>query len=316
MDPMVTFDQAVAKGMMTARYAHACLYAVKRGIIDSSVLDVRDGMKASGAGLKVLKWLVSSGTANNNEFLRDERFSGLLMEFMVAEGLQEAAWAWVKRALEGGPELSKLPWSEARQKAREDATKPLELLVKAEATGPVSLDAAYLCLSRAAGYLKGRSALEMRPYLGRVVWYLVKATIFHTHQPSSESNFESFLSLIPGLSKHTDYQFAHLNVLHPTKPSAELALDFLRELDVTSPSESTQKLVTEEKITHCHYQLKLSLDTAKLLLETNRFLEAEWVMDFARTRFPKQLGVKEKLQLEEAKAEALSLELLEGLSLA
>jgi hypothetical protein len=314
-NPMDIFNQAVAKGIMDLGYAHACLSKVKRGIIESSVLNVRDGMKDSGAGLKVLKWLISSGTTNDNQFLKYERFTGLLMEFMVAEGLQEVAWVWIKRGLEDSPDLCLL-YGEARKEARRDAVRPLMVLAKAEVTGSVGLNAAYLCLSRAAGYLKGRSALRMKPYLGPLMWFLVNETVFHNHQPSSESNFESFLGLIPGLSKNVDYLFAHLNVLHPTKPSAELALDFLRKLDMDSTPESIQKLKDLEKTGHCRYQIKLILDTAKLLLETNRFADADWVMEFARTHYPKQLGVEEKRQLEQARAEALSLGLLEGLSLA
>jgi hypothetical protein len=314
-DPMEIFDQAVAKGMMDTQYAYTCLIKVKRDIIQSPVLNIRDGMKESGAGLKVLKWLVSSGTANNNEFLKHKGFPGLLMQFLVAEGLQEASWTWIKRALEGRPDINKLEGF-ARLEARQQAIQPLMLLLSAEAMGTaVSLDNAYLCLSRAAGYFKSASIIEMRPFLGPPGLFLVHSTIFGTHEPSNESNFESFLSLVPVISKDSEYYFAHLNVLHPTKPTPDFALNYLLKHMDSSP-ESLQAIDGTAESKQNRSQIQFCLDTAKLLLETKRFGEAHWVMDLLRTHYPRQLGVEESRQLEQAKAEASSLELLEGLSLA
>jgi len=310
---MSVFDQAVAKGMMSTRYAHACLKKIKSGIVKSSVLNIRDGMKDSGAGLRVLKWLISSGTANDNEFLKNEAFAGILMEFIVAEGLQEAAWTWIKRALEARSNIPKT--GPARSQAVRDTVTPLMCLIKAEIMDAVPLDAGYLCLSRAAGCLKGSSLQQMRPFLGPPCWLLAHRTIHHLHPPPSESSFESFLSLVPVFTEHIDYHFAHLNVLHPTKPNVESALAYLRKLDTDSNTDSFQepKDVRERRKLVAH--INLGLDTAKFLLETHRFSEAEWVMDFLRTNYPKQLGVEHKKQLEQARAEALSLELLEELSL-
>jgi len=312
-DPMSVFDQAVAKGMMNTRYAHAFLKKIRSGVIESSVLNIRDGMKDSGAGLKVLKWLISSGTANDNEFLKNEAFAGVLMQFMVAEGLQEAAWTLIKRALESRTYLPKT--GPARSQAVRDTITPLMCLIKAEIMGAVPLDAGYLCLSRAAGYLKSSSLQQMRPFLAPPFWLLARRTMFHLHPPPTESSFESFLSLVPVFTAHIDYYFAHLNILHPTKPLAEPALAYLRKLDTDSNTESSQESRDGREIRKRMAHIHLGLGTAKILLETNRFSEAEWVMDFLRTNYPKELGVPHKKQLEQARAEASSLELLEGLSL-
>ncbi|KAE9376723.1 hypothetical protein N431DRAFT_435956 [Stipitochalara longipes BDJ] len=315
-DPMEIFDQAVSKGLMSTRYAYTCLAGVKRDIIQSSVLDIRDGMKDSGAGLKVLKWLVSSGMANDNEFLRHNAFAELLMQFLVAESLQEATWTWIKRALEGRPNIDKLEGS-ARLEARQDTIRPLMLLLRAETMGPVvSLDNAYLCLSRAAGYFKSSSIVDMRPYLGPPGLFLAHRTIFSSHEPPSESSFESFLGLIPVISKDSDYYFAHLNVLHPTKPTPDFAMSYLSK-HMHSASPTLQEIDGISEARQSRSRIQFCLDTAKLLLETERFGEAHWVMDLLRTNYPRQLGVKEEnRQLEQARAEASSLELLERLSLA
>jgi hypothetical protein len=297
---MELFEKAAARGMMDTRYARSCLMKEREKIVQSPVLNIRDGMKESGAGLKVLKWLISSGTANNNEFLKDTGFSNLLMQFMVAEGLQEVAWVWIKRALEGRPAITIL-------EARRDVSLPLISLLKAEtAWMDVSLDNAYLCLSRAAGYFKSASVIEMRVFLNYPGKALAKATLFGAHKPSSESNFESFLRLVPAIFVGSDYYLAHLNVLHPTKPTPDFALDYL------SKNRDVNMLLRRNDSAQIH----LCLDTAKLLLETKRYGEAHWVMDLLRSKYPKQLGVEESGQLEQARAEASSLKLLEGLSLA
>ncbi len=237
------------------------------------------------------------------------------MQFLVAEGLQEAVWTWIKRALQGRPDINKLEGS-ARLEARQDAIRPLMLLLKAESMGTaVSLDNAYLCLSRAAGYFKSASILEMRPFLGPPGLSLAKWTIFGTHKSSSESNFESFLSLVPVISRDSDYYFAHLNVLHPTKPTPDFALNYLSK-HMDSSHESFQEIDGIAEAKQSRSRIQFCLDTAKLLLETKRFGEGHWVMDLLRTNYPRQLGVEENKQLEQARAEASSLELLEGLSLA
>lgn len=311
-DPMELFEKAVAKGMMDTRSAYTCLKKERAKIVQSPVLNIRDGMKESGAGLKVLKWLVSSGTANNNEFLKNKGFSELLMQFMVAEGLQEVAWVWIKRALEGRPDIKNsgdLAWFEARR----DATRPLIFLMKAESawTG-VSLDTAYLCLSRAAGYFKSAPVYEMRTFLNIPGIFLARATFFGAHEPSSEANFESFLSLVPAVFKDS-YYFAHLNVLHPTKPTPDFALDYLsKHMDVPMELPKTSRAEAMQN----HSRIHLCLDTARLLLETKRYGEAHWVMDLLRSKYPRQLGFEEDGQLKQARAEASTLRLLEGLSLA
>jgi len=316
-DPMEIFDQAVAKGLMSTQYAYICLAGVKRNIVQSSVLDISDGMKDSGAGLKVLKWLVSSGTANENEFFKQPNgFADLLIQFLVAEGLQETIWTWIKRALDRRPNIDKLKGL-ARLEARQDTIRPLMLLLNAETMGPVvSLDNAYLCLSRAAGYFKSSSIADMRPFLGPPGGLLAHRTIFRSHATPSESSFESFLGLIPSITTDSDYYLAHLNVIHPTSPTPDFAMNYLsKRMDSTSGS--LPELSSKSVFRQSRYRIQFCLDTAKLLLETERFGEAHWVMDLLRTNYPKQLGVREESQqLEQARAEASSLELLERLSLA
>lgn len=311
MQPMQVFDLAVAKGMMNVNYAKALLKADKRAIVASHVPNVRDGMKESGAGLKVLKWLKSSGTSNDLSFLQDEAFGGILIEYLVAEGLEEAVWTWIKKSFEGIPFLSSLEaplWKHARR----EIVTPLMTLIKAKSTGHGSLDSAYMCLSRAAGYLKGMPTAMMINILGPPGHFLaVEALSTHsTRAASNASDFGSFISLLPVIfaeGKSLEYYTARFSLIHPSQPSVDLSLEFLKTIGL-EPCRPAFK----------RGYIQLGLDSANYLLEKDRVKEALWVMDVLRVNFPKQLGVfaEQKKQLEEAKAEASVMELLEGLSLA
>lgn len=315
-DPMTVFHIAEAKGLMDLKLARHCLSREKNRIIQSSVLSVQQGMKESGAGLKVLRWLVASGLTEDNTFLENRQFAEVFMEFIVAEELQEIAWKWIKRAFEEFPRYATLTNVSEKQLVRRDLVTPLMDLIKAEAHASNNLDSAYLCLSRAAGYLKGKTSSQMMVILGPPGNFLSHLTNITPPdlQPPSESAFDSFLGLIPVISKNTEYHFAHLNLRHPSRPSAESALSYLKKLD-SLPTLQDPKLMVSRAPPQRNL-IELGLNTAKFLLEKERFDDADWVMKYLQSRFPEQLGVQGRKTLERAKAEASSLQLLEGLNFA
>jgi hypothetical protein len=319
-DPMEVFDLAVAKGMMDTSRAKACLSAKKDKIVQSAIVDIRDGMKEAGAGMKVLKWLISSGTSNNNQFLRDHDFAELLMEYLVAEGLQEQAWKWIKRSFDNVTSAASMPFDDAAKLARREVAGPLRALVLAETQHHASFDAAYMCMSRAASYLAGAGSLELTTALQPAGLVLLNRTCMprssSSHPPPSESTFESFTSLVPVIiPKRANLFLAHLSLLHPSKPDAKLALDYLRTVDSMDEKE---KSVAFKPINGMQVVIQLGLDAAKFLLEQGRHSEAEWTMNFLSTNFPKQLGISmnQRRELEHVKAEASSIEILAGIGIA
>jgi len=311
-DAMSIFQRGEARGLMNIHYAKLCLIAKKKAIIQSPILTIRQGMKESGAGLQVLRWLVASGSTESNEFLGDNKFADILMEFMVAEELQEAAWKWIKRGLEDLSQLFTLSGKE-RSAARKVIVRPLLSLVKAEAAGSETLDSAYICLSRAASYLTGLSRSQMILVLGPPGSFLSHATsmIQSDHLPPSESAFDSFLSLVPVITNITGYHFAQLKLRHPTRPSADTALAFLQEME--SGSVDNLNLTTSPRPQDI---ITLGLSASRFLLEESQFEDAEWVMNYLQKNFAQELGVNIESALDKAKAEASSLNLLEGLTLA
>ncbi|KUJ07986.1 uncharacterized protein LY89DRAFT_346891 [Mollisia scopiformis] len=317
-DPMEIFDLAVAQGMMDTNHAKACLNAKRHRIIQSSVLSVRDGMRDSGAGMKVLRWLTSSGTSNDNQFLKDQDFAEILVAYMVAEGLQEHAWRWIKRSFKDVSAVALLPFGAASKTARREVAGPLRALVKSEMSQNRSFDAAYMCISRAAGYLKRVSSAEMTTALQPAGMLILNRTCMPTnfapHPTPSEVTFESFVSLVPIISprKYNRY-LAHLALLHPTKPDPGLALDYLQNIESSVDSDKLWALQPKDKKASV---IQLGLDAAKVLLEQGRHSDMEWTMEFLSKNFPQQLGLNQRRQLEQVKAEASSIELLESIGIA
>lgn len=322
-DPMVVFEAAVAKGMMNISNASHCLYAKKSRIIESTVLDIRDAMRDSKAGTTVLKWLISSGHANNLDFLRDDKFCAILMQFMVAEGLQDACWSWIRKSLRNVPRIFELPLrSEARYRLKVDIMTPLFSYVMALSARPAPLDDAYTALVKAAGYLQGLSNAQAQEALGYSLINIigVTKTTLRDRPPPSEPAFDAFLRLLPVSRPFFEYDLAHLGMMHPTRPSPDYALELLREVhrhgSPKLPHRTARTVVfqaeLEVRIMH------LGLDTAKFLLKLDRYVEALEIMDCLRLHFPVQLGLDPKhiQKLEDEEAEASTLEMLDRLSVA
>lgn len=305
-DPMEIFDEACAKGFMKIEYARACLKAKKQKIVQSSILDVRDAMRSSGAGSQVLRWMVSSGVANDISFLNDETFSEILIDFLVAEELQAVIWTWLEKVCLKEFSIGPTP---ATTSPFKPASQLFYTLIKAEASGHVSLDTAFGSLGRArdilvsSGYQAGQHLFRQSgPYL---CWEIIHGSA--SRPAPSREMFDNFLSTVR-LSKQN---FAHVLLYHPTKPDAGLALRVLKDAEAAISAPLNPEI---QRVKHHERVISLGLDTARYFLERDQFTKAHWVMNFLQERYGKQLGMAQKI--EQARAEASSLELLQSLNVA
>jgi hypothetical protein len=316
-DPMEIFDEACAKGFMKLEYAAACLKAKKRMIMKSSALSVRDAMKSCEAGSKTLKWMFSSGAANDSLFLEDEAFSEILVEFLVAEGLQSVIWTWLETLFS---KISSKGTKPATISPMKDAAGLLYFLVKAETSGFVSLDNAFRSLGRAENTLS-RLRCEFRSVLKRSGDYLYWTIVHqHTSRPaSSPETFDLFLSILPRLSFRSKTAWSNLILYHPTKPDAKPALKCLeqaKKIASTASDPEAQRVLLRENNYSDSRTIYLGLHTARFCLERDQHTKAHWVMNFLQETYGKQLGLSQKDLFEQVQAEASSLELLNSLDLA
>jgi len=325
-DPMAVFEAAVAKGMMTLDSAAHCLLAKKKSIELSSAVNVGDAMRESGAGKTVLKWLISSGHANNTEFLRhrNRAFCGIFMQFLIHEGLEEICWTWTRRSLKDAPHLLNLPQrSTERREILWDMTTPLNGFVLGQ---PLfkreSLDAAYSAMIKAVGYVPGLSLSQTREVFGGTICKLVGITKTPSNDrpKATESIFDAFLRLLPASRKTFEYDLAHLRLLHPTRPSADDALRILRDVHIHGLRYPLLRSdVSEVKREEFEMRvLYLGLSAAQFLLDHRQYAEAQEVMDCLRLHFPSQLGLTPDLmkRVEAEEAEAATLQMLDRLSVA
>jgi hypothetical protein len=314
-DPMDIFDEACARGFMKLEYAASCLRAKRRLITQSSVLSVRESMKESGAGLSVLKWLSATGQMKNGAFLQDRAFTTSLIEFLVAEDKQEVVWTWIEAS------FSRISPNVPLVKNKSEIELSVQLLgslVRAQAMlGSVSLDMAYSSLARAKRCLE-ELGCPLHPVLSRVGCFLSHQSTVDvaSHPPPSAASYDSFLGLVSAFTRYDALHLAHLHLHHPTSPDASFALKFLRDVEKKIANSAAHghvyKNISEWRI------ISIGLDASRLLLETERYTDAKWAMDFLQTNFSKELGFSNRRQhdFDQAKAEAESLELLHSLNLA
>lgn len=279
-DPMDVFDEAVAKGMMTMKGALGCLIAARRDILQSSTASMKDGMRASGAGLRVLQWLRSSGMERDLSFMSNPRLIKFLLPFMVAEGLDELAWTWLARLVAGeGPTTVK----------KQAATSfLLEALVHTRSLGARNLDDAYSSILRGEEMLKGKPefAQEMLTPWRSLAW--LSTVEAWKYSSPSESLFESYVAISEHIHRPRSLVRAHLDLHHPSKPSDTLAVEFLSKESFWQNllSSTSDTLVSGPKPQPSNFHVRImsfGLDTVQHLTQRGQSDEAQWILGLLRT---------------------------------
>ncbi|KAG9229401.1 hypothetical protein BJ875DRAFT_198053 [Amylocarpus encephaloides] len=323
--PMDLFERIIARGGMSFDTARILLVAEKRRLRG----DLDPKVAKSGAGLTVLKWLTSSGNAHGHEFLRDKRLLPVLVDFLVAENMEEVAWTWAKRAFDNA--IHSPPTT---AEAGFDSFL-FRMLIRAERARYGSLDKAFRWFEVGTQYLKEKGFSDGdRDILLASTQLDVLFSAVHTHsrRPApTEAAFESFLHTLPG---HLDrYKksvcgvlIAHFHLLHPTKPSAAPALAVLQRWSqilaecAEDLHEQQPDLLRGTAIRYKHqieqHAIELGFETTRLLLKEDRTREAQMVMEMLREHFPSQLGENSRRELEGTAAESSSIDMLNAISFA
>lgn len=100
--------------------------------------------------------------------------------------------------------------------AQERIPLPLYWLVRAEMLGLESLDAAYMCMSRAAAYLKGLPSKDIRPILSKAGYYILDQTLpTNTRRPSPTDT--QYVQLFSWSFLYTRYRFIAASVSFQSK---------------------------------------------------------------------------------------------------
>lgn len=99
-DSMVVFDELVASGSVTFASIGECLNLQLAIPGKRNPSDLRESMKASKAGSRVVSWWWSADAQTRKSMLRNPPLMSLLCKFMAAEGLQDRIMQWLRMLLE------------------------------------------------------------------------------------------------------------------------------------------------------------------------------------------------------------------------
>jgi hypothetical protein len=218
-DPMDIFDEAVAKGLMNPNRAAGVLKAKRHSITQSSTISVNETVASSGTALRVIQWLRSHGHERDLSFVSCAPLITYLTQFMVEEGLEEIAWVWLERLMNGeGPN--------APLNSPSPAAYILDSLVRAKAHFGQSLDGGYACMVRARQMFSSKPTFDydaISAWRALSWWSTVSA--WKRPQPS-EALFDAFAALGRHLERSKTtflVDRAHLELHHPTHPDANLS---------------------------------------------------------------------------------------------
>ncbi|RYP62503.1 hypothetical protein DL771_009711 [Monosporascus sp. 5C6A] len=278
-NPFDVFDAAVAKGLMTPRRAAGFLATVRAQVAKEQSSDIRANLAATGAGLRVLRWLRASGQENDLRFLSDPTLVQQLVPFMYAEGLEEVAWAWLSqlaverlRVMEVESGLGKLN-SQPLFKLLNTMIQETSHSTAAEAKS--NLDASYSALLRAYKLLPKHSRianLSVKHSWASLSW---ASTVDAFERPKpSVALFEAFVQ--QGRSYSLPLDMAHLELHHPTAPSSDAAVYYMHSRDGKARDVTDSRMGDRSR----RRLICLALDTVDRLKQTGNTTEASWVERF------------------------------------
>ncbi|KAJ0104070.1 hypothetical protein N8I77_001697 [Diaporthe amygdali] len=290
-DPMDVFDEAVAKGLMNPQRAAGVLKAKRHSITQSSTISVNETVASSGTARRVLQWLRSHGLERDLSFVSCTPLIAYLTQFMVEEGLEEIAWAWLERLMSGeGPDS-------AGWKSPSPAAYILDSLVRAKALYGNSLDGGYACMIRAQQMFNSKPTFDtdvISAWRALSWWSTVSA--WQRSQPS-EALFDAFAALGRQLERSKTtflVDRAHLDLHHPTHPDANLSIGYLESCSLQTLLDQ-EKQEDQQAFQTCSHTRKynaivkrvalMGIDTVNHLSRVGREEEADWVGNLLTDRF-------------------------------
>ncbi|KAG9762764.1 hypothetical protein KCU73_g1763, partial [Aureobasidium melanogenum] len=278
--PIALFEDQVAAGRANLPSARLCLEAFRTSLSSLPPAQVKDHIARYAAGSRALRWLWTSAHTRSLSFALDARFCSHLAFFLIHEGKEAALW-----------ELIDTPVATSANLTSKEASMRKGLLlssiVKTHLSGPVkSLESALSAFFRALDTSQTSHASITHAGV-QLTGALVK---FGRFSDSDVALYDKFIDAVPRWTKkHPDraiYRIANLTLHHPTTPSADPALDFIRELKPLASHPFLNPTTASQRST----VFAFFFDTVKLLQKQERFDDALWVMEFMQQKFPKEFA--------------------------
>jgi hypothetical protein len=237
-DPMVLFDQAVASGSATPSFITDCLKSQLLLARSFGEHGVRDAMKITRAGSKVVEWFWASDGASRQTLLQTRASTGSLTKFMVAEDLQDTVMEWMKMLVSGN--LGGLNGQMPEDRARMSFNHLLQDLIDAEIRYGAGLGSAIKYYLRAChlhfSSVESQGDLKVAKSMLLASGAQLARTLMD-QKPSSDQipvhTFEEFAETISTLSSSRSLLFSSVALCHPTHPDPT---PFIHYVDSLSPN--------------------------------------------------------------------------------
>jgi hypothetical protein len=283
--PIALFEDQVAAGRANLVSARLCLEAFRQSLSSLPPAQVQQHIIRYAAGSRALRWLWTSAQTHSLDFTRDARFTNQLAYFLVNEAKESALWELIDTPVATSPTLT----------AKEASLRKgllLASIVKTHLSASNhSLEPALAAFFRAID-----TSHTTHASVSHAGIYLTQALVKLNHFSAAEVTlYDQFIDAIPRWTKRHPgravYRIANLALHHPTTPSADPALDFIRlhlrplaSHPFLNPTTASQKSTV----------FAFFFDTVKLLQKQEHFDDALWVMEFMQQRFPDELAPSRK----------------------
>lgn len=285
-DPMEVFDHAVARGMMTPKAAIGCMVAKSKQLhaLESS----GSAFVSSGTAARVVRWLRSSGSEQDLRFLDNQTFIRTLAPFLVAEGMEEIAWEWLVRTVNGPGNLS-------NEKRLKRASNLLAEVVRTKCQPQYgNLDSGISTMLQAQELFRKSPLLSDLLVLSwrSVSWFSTVEA--YSRAAPSEELFDAHMATADRLPQPFLMERAHLHLYHPTHPDHVPALQFFRDKEklrhlvhAIGPKKSKP-----DKLSVVSWLAFLGHDTVNHLTQSGRTQEAQGVTDLLQAEVANLFNAK------------------------
>lgn len=284
---MTVFDELVASGSVNRTALFNCLRAQLVLASAHTGDGVVDAMKKSKAGSKIVSWWYASDSESRKMLFTIRSSTVTLLKFMVAEGLQKTAMAWLAMLL--NRDLGGADGRISEAMAQTVARNFLLDLLKAEIQyggGLVSAMRCYLEASRLPisidnelGLVQYKKALLM-PAAG----FLCRAAMEDDQsqlQQMPVEMYDEYVRIIASWSLKS-LLLACVPLFHPTRPDATRFVQFTERI-------SRVRLTTWPKTKKENFVL-YAITAIRVLVDQQKFAEASYLACFIQENLPEKIG--------------------------
>lgn len=269
--PMALFDELVAAGAITGRDIADCL-RYQLALIGSSSSNAKEAMKTTGAGARVVSWFWASDSASRKTLFKWRPATSAVLKFMAAEDLHDTVMIWLRMIskLDIGGLDGQIPEKPGRQLFKEFLADFIEADLQ-YGRGIESALQSYLQVVQMCSSLDHITPETRDLMLGQGAVCLSRWISDHSSDPSTKSippdlyeRFCAALATLPSLP----FSSASVWLYHPSRPTADPLLDYLRKRVL--PAESSSKLTSHKR----EHVVRVWLDALRLLLDQEKDTDA------------------------------------------